>query len=76
MAKCQSCGKPIRWCKTTSGTNIPLDEAPTPQGNLVIDNQVARTATPADGGKPRFMTHFATCPNAAQHRKKKGTANG
>lgn len=71
-AKCATCGKPIRWCATQSGSRMPIDEAPHPQGNLVIEGDNCRTAKPEDAAKPRFRSHLTTCPHASQYHKRKG----
>lgn len=58
---CRSCGAAITWVEMESGKRMPLD---LPEKRVVI---VPST------GKGRVMdahtSHFATCPNAAQHRK-------
>lgn len=54
---------------------IPLDPDPVPDGNLGIrdDGRVYSMGNPEQGaldvGVPRYKTHFATCPNAAEHRR-------
>ena len=60
---------------------MPLDAEPTSKGTHVLrvtDNPNAPHAVSRkeaaeseweDG--PRFVSHFATCPNAAVHRKRK-----
>lgn len=66
------------WAISAAGKNIPLDPEPNVNGNLI---RVSST----DGGqivfkafayKPdlhegskRYLSHFVTCPNAAQHRR-------
>lgn len=52
---------------------MPFDAAPvelgTPAlGTFVIDGH-ARAPRPEDVGRDRFRSHFATCPDAAQHRR-------
>jgi hypothetical protein len=73
MSLCRSCGAEIFWAKTTTGRNIPLDADKVgplmvPDGNLdFVDSGAVMVVGP--GGKMR--SHFATCPNAAQHRTRK-----
>jgi hypothetical protein len=59
MAICKSCNAEIAWVKSAGGKMMPVDKnrvtVITPEGNLIT------------GG----LSHFATCPNAAQHRKPK-----
>ena len=59
FGKCRSCGQQVIWIKTVAGKNMPFN----PQ--LVTYRQ--------GDGKEKIVTyisHFATCPNAARHRKK------
>jgi hypothetical protein len=70
---------------TEYGKAIPVDLAPSPDGNLVLvdtgDRVVARVkAAPMpllDDGAPRslrFASHFVTCPYAAKHRRRRNIA--
>jgi len=71
---CSSCGAEIRWEKTVRGKPIPLDPEPVKDAHLFIreDGLVADDRMhPTEKNEPRFVTHFVTCPNAVQHRKKK-----
>jgi hypothetical protein len=72
---------------TEYGKAIPVDLAPSPDGNLVLvdegDRVVARVeAAPLpllDGGAPRslrFASHFVTCPYADKHRRRVTTRSG
>jgi hypothetical protein len=77
MPECSSCGAPIRWAKTIKGVGIPLDPEPSPRGNVVISEEGAALVYNSPGavaaryeGEPRYLSHFATCPNADQHRKR------
>jgi hypothetical protein len=72
MSKCRSCGQQVRWAETEAGKNMPLDP-PTPDGNLVIIDGIATGRTIADKG-PFFVSHFKTCPQAGQWRKKKNAS--
>ena len=71
MSACKSCGAPIRWCKTERGKNIPVDDAPSPAGNLDIGRDgIARVVTESlRYGQKLYQSHFVTCPEAAQHRR-------
>lgn len=70
-ATCKSCGAQIAWVVTESGKRMPLDYAPQQMlmsGSFVVDetfegNPVARSV------KAVYISHFATCPNAASHRR-------
>jgi hypothetical protein len=60
---CKSCNAKIMWVRSKDGLNMPLDTPGKPR--IVLDDKnvahVVRT----------FISHFATCPNADQHRKKR-----
>ena len=87
VATCRSCGKSIMWAKTDGGSNIPLDaeyvldtgQVPVPvSGWFVIDGATVhrvKKGTTLPPGSRRHVSHFATCPNAAQHRKPRGKKN-
>lgn len=70
---CKTCGAAIEWVLTRKGKRMPLDVAPTLYGEfvVVIENGqlIARKRTPDDLGAAR-TSHFATCPQAAQHRRR------
>jgi hypothetical protein len=78
---CRSCRAPVRWAFTVHGKRIPVDPEPVDGGNLVLHedpNGGAPTAevVPAgaqlldgDDGR-RYVSHFVTCPNADQHRRR------
>jgi hypothetical protein len=66
VAKCRSCGAPIVWVvMRPSGKRMPLDAKPEKRITLdVIDPAVAEMTD-------TYVSHFSSCPNAAQHRKPK-----
>lgn len=78
MAKCRSCGKEIKWLKTISGKNMPVDIEPvhfleggkglyvTDDGAVIHGTECPKEQT---GSKKGYVSHFATCPNADAHRK-------
>lgn len=57
IVRCRSCRAMIIWFRTPSGKNMPVD---------------ADTVEPEDDelDLSRHKSHFATCPNAWQHRRK------
>lgn len=57
ITKCRSCRADIIWLATASGKFMPVDVG-TNNSELVFDAKV-------------HTSHFATCPDAAKHRKKK-----
>lgn len=80
MSVCKSCGAEIIWIKTKNGKNMPCDAKPIsyrntfPQGSLVLitpDGKVARGEFDPSSDTIGYLSHFATCPNANQHRKRR-----
>jgi hypothetical protein len=64
----------LLWVKTATGRKMPLDAKPDPKGNLVVIDGVAHHVHENGAAFPdtaeRYRSHFATCPNAAQHRRR------
>lgn len=74
MANCRSCGAEIRWARTENGRNMPIEKDP--NGNIVLEDGGSAplaVVVPPDVApeRTRWISHFAKCPNAAAHRKKK-----
>jgi hypothetical protein len=55
-----------------SGKKNPLDAEPSAKGNLTLINGRAKFATDEDRKllRPLYTSHFATCADAAQHRRR------
>jgi hypothetical protein len=78
IVKCRSCGAEITWAKTSTGATMPVDVAPSDDGNIVLldgprgflavtlHDDERRSYRP---DKKRHKAHFATCPDANVHRK-------
>jgi hypothetical protein len=81
---CSSCGKTIVWVKTIKDERMPIDSPSVgfvdPEGDLrglfaiVMGRErvaYALSKLPAELVNKciAWRTHFATCPNAADHRK-------
>ena len=72
---CARCKAPVMWAETErNGKPIPLDPEPVPDGNLGIRDDgrvyhVAQGQGVLDLGVPLYKTHFATCPDADEHRR-------
>lgn len=67
---CSSCGKSVLWVATQRGKTMPVNAAPDPAGNIVIKGEeTIVVATGQMAPWPRYVSHFATCPAAAKHRK-------
>lgn len=70
---CRTCKAPIVWVLTKSGKRMPIDHAAVPDGNIVIDGITAHVLKPGvtpPQGVPRYKSHFVTCPQAVDHRRK------
>jgi hypothetical protein len=81
MATCKSCGAEIVWTRTENGNPMPLDPGEFP----VVENPQGAVLAVTDKGKVIHgdrvsdscesgyvlgrISHFATCPNANQHRR-------
>lgn len=78
---CTSCGAPIYWARRGGpvGAWHPIDKDPTPHGellmihsrraNLLIYMKLSDVPDVSVEGRNRYQSHFATCPNAKNHRK-------
>lgn len=82
-SNCTSCGARVRWVMTSTGKSMPVDELPVEDGNVILSilsqpggqgplvaRVVAKTDV-VDVMTARFKSHFATCPDAAKHRRRK-----
>lgn len=84
MSACRSCRAPVVWVETEArgdkpGRKMPLDADPEnlsmalglPNGNLIFTGAHTGEGTPivryVSAGLHR--SHFASCPNAKQHRR-------
>jgi hypothetical protein len=76
VPRCRECGQPIRWARTERGRTIPLDRDPVPNGNLVLlpvsgEAVHLRAGAAVEPGTLRYVSHFATCPQAGLFRTPK-----
>jgi hypothetical protein len=72
MSQCRSCKAELLWCKTLTGKNIPVDLVPVPGGNIEIQVVKGKQVVVVHESNPditRYVSHFATCPNAKEHRR-------
>ena len=57
-SRCNACGEPLLWAKTSNDGNVPLDAKPDPLGHVVLD-QYGRTGPAADEpGRPDLRTRY------------------
>jgi hypothetical protein len=57
IRRCGSCGAAVIWFTTRNGRPMPVNA----ESVHALDSQLEL---------PRHISHFATCPNAARHRRK------
>jgi len=75
--RCRSCKAPIIWVKTEKGLRMPVDPEPVSNGNLLLRQRlyhiplalyISKANKPSPEEK-RYVSHFATCPEAEKHRR-------
>ena len=66
--KCRSCGAEIIWIKTPEGKSMPLDAKPEKRW---VENVADGHGVDYWGLEDTYVSHFATCPDAAKFRKPK-----
>lgn len=55
---CRTSGKELVWMKTASGKNMPVDSETAEPGDELFNSK-------------KHTSHFATCPQAGEHRRVK-----
>lgn len=75
-ATCSTCGAHIVWVITPTGKKMPVDAAPSERGTLRVfwDDGADSLRAVVDRGHEgdRYLSHFATCAHANDHRRVKG----
>ncbi len=70
--ECRFCAAPVIWCiAEASGKINILDALPRDDGNVALIEGKARYArkdAPLPDHLPRYVSHFATCPDVAAVR--------
>lgn len=76
-AKCRTCGALVLWVTMhPGGRKNPLDPTPVAGGNIErrrgnhSDAWYGRVVPEEERTGPLYVSHFATCPQAAQHRRR------
>lgn len=67
-SRCRSCGANVLWVGRTI-----LDAVPVDNGNIEIIDGVIHVASkllPLSADRPRYVSHFSTCPQAKEWRKR------
>jgi hypothetical protein len=84
MSECRSCGALVRWAVMPGGKRMPLDADPSPEGTIALHSDGVQAAVlsrkdltflNAEERERLYVSHFATCPNAARHRRR-GASRG
>lgn len=83
ISKCKACQADIRWIRSKAGKSMPVDPSefpvvPDDDGNVwavTDDGEVFRGRTCSESYEAErwvyaMVSHFATCPNADQFRKR------
>ncbi len=81
---CRGCGKMILWTTTKAGKPMPCDpeiirfkpmsrfgENMGPEKFMTPEGNVYRGVRDPAGDKLGYISHFATCPNAGDFRRRK-----
>lgn len=66
--RCRTCDAPVEWAELTSGKKMPFDPpivAVRTEGSPVAGRVVEVVDSTVT------TSHFATCPDAAQHRRRR-----
>lgn len=79
LGRCRSCRAEIRWVQLLNADNVagnhPIDPKPSPnKGNIYCGTDGLYRIVPANDRADRrlvWTSHFATCPSAAKHRRKR-----
>lgn len=71
VTRCRTCAAPIYWCATKRGKLTPLDAEPVPDGEWQIERSPEGLRAVKAGllPGPRYRVHWATCPQANEHRR-------
>lgn len=81
MSRCRSCNAEIKWIRMKTGRSMPVDAKPisyriavpgaTGTQTLVTpDGRTVSCFFDSDSDLKGYISHFATCLNAGQHRRR------
>lgn len=77
--KCSTCEAKVWWVRTERNQRMPVDHKPVERGNLYFSGpgRVAHATSlqRSQSGVPKYVSHFATCPDRKLHRGR-STTNG
>lgn len=77
MSKCKSCGAEIIFIRSLKGKQIPCNAEPVrftyelgaPDRVVTRNGEVLPAIIGPNGAETGYISHFATCPNANNHRR-------
>lgn len=78
MSVCRSCGAPVRWVTVASTVGtwpykaMPVDAEAVEGGNVEVAANglaIVHGQPELDPQGPRYVSHFATCPQAGEWRR-------
>jgi len=68
LSACRSCGAPVEWAETTTGKRMPFN--PPIVTVPAFDPGVILTGRVVEDVDPITVSHFATCPDAKDWRRR------
>jgi len=68
MSHCRTCKARIIWAISRSHAPMPLNPEPVAGGNIELVAGVANVVS-SNPDVRRYVSHFATCAQADEHRK-------
>lgn len=77
MSVCAQCGQDLAWGITDTGRRMPIDLLAADDGNVYFDDDgkhvhVLKRGESTD--KPKFHSHFQTCPQGEYQQKQRAKA--
>jgi len=87
VTQCRSCSALIRWVVSENGVHMPIDAAPSDNGNLYLykADVGGRCCAQVMVGRKRddlrrigrlYISHHATCPQGREWRRKREKQGG
>jgi hypothetical protein len=72
MSTCRSCGADVIFGRNAEGRTEILDARPSADGNRVFAQGLVRAAQATDIqlGRALYRSHFATCPQSSEWRRR------
>lgn len=72
--QCRTCHTQVYWVETEAGKKMPVDAKSVADGDFIFINKKAhklRLGEIPDEGVKRWTSHFVTCPQRDEHRRRK-----